>query len=121
MHSDVFQDLIGYTSEYKSEYKYHDCSSSSSGKDGPAPTHGDGKPVLVVRNLPERKSISICAQLAPAFDYLESRVTGTCEHQYDCTMMYAVRAFDPNFAAAHVDVAFFGVSYSQNPVVPVPS
>ena len=38
-----------------------------SGKDGPAPTHGDGKPVLVVRNLPERKSI--CAQLAPAFDY----------------------------------------------------
>ena len=92
-----------------------------SGKDGPAPTHGDGKPVLVVRNLPERKSISICAQLAPAFDYLESRVTGTCEHQYDCTMMYAVRAFDPNFAAAHVDVAFFGVSYSQNPVVPVPS
>lgn len=78
------------------------------GKDGPAPTEGDGKPSLVVRHLPERKKI--CDALAPGFAYLEARITGTCDPQYDCSEVYkvyhAVRAFDPNFAANHVDETF---------------
>ena len=69
---------------------------------------GDGKPVLVVRNLPERAKI--CDQLTPGFDYLENRITGTCDAQYSLVDMYAicqkVRAFDPNYASAHVDAAF---------------
>ena len=79
-----------------------------SGKDGPAPAAGDGKPVLVVRGLPERDAVF--DKLTPGFDYLEARITGTCEAQYSCVAMYAicdkVRAFDPNFATAHVDTAF---------------
>ena len=79
-----------------------------SGKDGPAPTGADGKPVLLVRHLQERKDI--CAAIWPAFEYLENRITGNCESPYDCTTMYSIfrviRAFDPNFAHAHVDTAF---------------
>ena len=77
-------------------------------QDGPNPAQGDGKPILVVRDLPERKAI--CDSLAKAFDYLEGRITGTCDPQYDCSTMYeicrVVRAFDPNFADIHVNVAF---------------
>ena len=79
-----------------------------SGKDGAAPSTGDGKPVLIVRDLQERADI--CNKLTPGFDYLESRVTGTCEAPYSCANMYAVcdvvRAFDPNFAAVYVDAAY---------------
>jgi len=64
--------------------------------------------VLVVRDLPERDAI--CDALAPGFDYLEKRITGTCEAQYSLVNMYALcrvaRAFDPNFAKDHLDAAF---------------
>ena len=79
-----------------------------SGKDGPAPANGDGKPVLVVRHLPERQAI--CDTLAPGFAYLEARLTGTCNVQYSCVAMYeicrVVRAFDPNFASGNLSPAF---------------
>ena len=79
-----------------------------SGKDGPAPANGDGKPVLFVRNLPERKAI--CDALAPGFAYLEARISGTCERQYSCVAMYEIcrlaRAFDPNWASEHLDPGF---------------
>mmetsp|Transcript_8882 Transcript_8882/g.28070 ORF Transcript_8882/g.28070 Transcript_8882/m.28070 type:complete len:292 (+) Transcript_8882:74-949(+) len=79
-----------------------------SGRDGPAPAAGDGRPVLVVRDLPERAKV--CDQLTPGFDYLEARITGTCDAQYSCATMHdicdKVRAFDPNFASAHVNDYF---------------
>ena len=76
-----------------------------SGKVGPAPADGkDGKPVLVLRGLPERDAI--CDALAPGFSYLEDRLTGRCDAPYSCVDMYEicrlVQAFDPNFAAAHM-------------------
>ena len=76
-----------------------------SGKVGPAPADGkDGKPVLVVRGLPERDAI--CDALAHGFSYLEDRLTGRCDAPYSCVDMYEicrlVQAFDPNFAAAHM-------------------
>ena len=88
-------------------------------KDGPPPSNGDGKPVIVIRNLPERHAI--CDSLAKAFDYLEDRLTGNCEPQYDCTTMYEicriVRAFDPNFALQHVDAAFVDSMAVLKPLV----
>jgi hypothetical protein len=85
-----------------------------SGSDGPAPAGGDGKPTLVVRNLPERTRM--CQSLVPCFNYLEARLTGItvgaseCQDQYSCVKMYeicrVIRAFNPNFAAVHVDAAF---------------
>ena len=87
-----------------------------SGSVGPAPAAGDCKPVLIVRDLPERSRI--CQALTPCFDYLEARLTGTavgesdCQQYYSCVKMYeichVVRAFkfNPNFADAHVDAAF---------------
>ena len=79
-----------------------------SGKVGPAPTGGaDGKPVLVVRHLPERKAI--CDALAPGFDYLEARITGTCQENYSLVDMYelcrVVRIFDPSYAGAYASPA----------------
>ena len=75
---------------------------------GAVPNGTDGKAVLIVRNLPERNTI--CDALMPGFDYLEKRITGTCESQYSLVDMYelcrVVRAFDPTFAATHVDSAF---------------
>ena len=66
------------------------------------------KPVLIVRDLPERKVI--CDGLAPGFNYLEERITGTCSSQYSCVDMYEMcrvaRAFDPNFGSAYLDAAF---------------
>jgi hypothetical protein len=79
-----------------------------SGKDGPHPQGKDGKPVLVVRGRPERNRIYDA--LVPGFEYLEARITGTCDAQYSCVNMYELcryaRAFNPNFAAAHVTPAF---------------
>lgn len=79
-----------------------------SGKYGPVPNGTDGKPVLIVRDLPERKAI--CDALTPGFNYLEARIMGTCDAQYSCVEMYelcrVVRAFDPNFASAHVTANF---------------
>ena len=63
----------------------------------------------------------ICDALAPVFDYLESRITGTCEPQYNCADMYeicrVVRAFNPNFADVHVDPAFVDAMAAIKPLV----
>ena len=65
------------------------------------------KPMLVVRDLRERKGI--CDGLVPGFEYLEARITGTCNAQYSLVAMYELcelaRVFDPNFAAAHANPA----------------
>lgn len=90
------------------------------GKDGPAPDAGDGKPKLVVRDLPERKSI--CDAISPAFNYLESRLSGPplCDAQYDCSNMYeicnVIRAFDPNYADAHVNTMFIDRMHVITPI-----
>ena len=38
-----------------------------------------------------------------AFDYLENRLTGQCQAQFDCTHSYAIcrvlRLFDPSYVA----------------------
>ena len=90
-----------------------------SGKDGPAPANGDGKPMLIVRGQSERNRI--CDALTPVFDYLESRITGTCDAQYSCVDMYeicrVVRAFNPNFADVHVDAAFIDAMAAIKPLV----
>lgn len=44
------------------------------------------RPLLVVNNAGERNDI--IRQLTPAFDYLESRITGTCDTQYSCQRMH---------------------------------
>lgn len=79
-----------------------------SAKYGPVPAGADDKPVLIVRDLPERKAI--CKALEAGFNYLEARITGTCDGQYSCVEMYEmcslVRAFDPNFACTHVAPPF---------------
>ena len=79
-----------------------------SGKDGPGPAQGDGKPVLVVRGVKERDAMYDA--LKPGFDYLEARITGTCAQQYSLVGMYEtcrlVRIFDPNFASQHLDSAY---------------
>lgn len=47
------------------------------------------RPLLLVRDSPERKDI--IAGLSPAFEYLDSRILGTCDTaQYSCEHMYAV-------------------------------
>jgi hypothetical protein len=62
------------------------------------------RPLLVVKDCSER--VEIIKGLTPAFDYLEDRINGTCEHQYSCQTMYEVckivRAFDPAYAAKHL-------------------
>jgi len=54
--------------------------------------------------------LAICDRLVPGFEYLEARITGTCDAQYSLVSMYElcdlVRVFDPNFAAAHANPAF---------------
>ena len=61
----------------------------------------------MTRDMPERKAI--CDGLVPGFDYLEARITGTCDAQYSLVGMYElcdlVRVFDPNFATAHANPA----------------
>ena len=78
-----------------------------SGKSGPVPNGQDGKPMLIVRGLPERQSI--IDALSPGFDYLEDRLTGNCDDHYSLVAMYEVcdlvRVFDPNFAAQHATSA----------------
>ena len=51
-----------------------------SGKCGPAPAHGDGKPSIILRDMPQRKAI--IDALNPGFVYLEERLQGTCHAQY---------------------------------------
>ena len=89
-----------------------------SGRDGPAPANTDGKPVLVVRHLQMRNDIYDA--LVPGFDYLESRITGTCDAQYSCVAMYEVarvaRALNPNFAAGHLSPAFIDAMVAITPL-----
>eukprot|EP00966_Prymnesium_polylepis_P072737 1688902-Prymnesium_polylepis.1 len=80
-----------------------------SGRDGPAPPPGqDGKPVLIVRGMPNRDKIYDA--FVPGFNYLEDRLNGNCEANYSCAevmeLWRVVRAFNPNFAAQHLDSAF---------------
>lgn len=46
------------------------------------------RPLLVTSKLRER--LDIVAGITPAFDYLESRILGTCDAQYSCSHMYQV-------------------------------
>jgi len=43
--------------------------------------------------------------ILPAFDYLENRLTGQCQEQFDCTHSYAIcrvlRLFDPSYVSEH--------------------
>jgi len=45
----------------------------------------------------------IVERIAAAFDYLESRLTGTCQKQYDCSHSYEIcellKVFDPSFVS----------------------
>ena len=97
--------LIKYSDGHEEHYEEEEL---RSGKYGAVPSGQDGKPVLIVRDLPERKVI--CDGLAPGFNYLEERITGTCSSQYSCVDMYEMcrvaRAFDPNFGSAYLDAAF---------------
>ena len=97
--------LVKYADGHQEHYEEEEL---RSGKYGPVPSGEDGKPVLIVRNLPERTAI--CAALAPGFAYLEARITGTCDSQYSCMEMYEMcrvaRTFDPNYASAHITPAF---------------
>ena len=73
---------------------------------------------MIVRDLPERSAI--CKALIPGFDYLETRLTGTCDAQYSCVKMLEicrlVRAFDPNFAHSHLDPAYVDSMHSITPL-----
>ena len=98
--------LIKYADGHEEHFEEEEL---RSGKYGAVPAGQDGKPVLIVRNLAERKSI--CDALAPGFNYLEARITGQgCAAQYSLVDMYALcraaRAFDPSFAKDHVNAAF---------------
>jgi hypothetical protein len=79
-----------------------------SAKHGPVNSGMDGKAVLLVRDLAERKAI--VDALNPGFQYLENRLTGNCETNYSLISMYELcnvaRAFDPTFAAVNVDASF---------------
>jgi hypothetical protein len=59
------------------------------------------RPLLVISTKPERTAI--IEGIHPAFQYIEDRITGNCDRQYDCSHMYnilrLVQAFDPSFAA----------------------
>ena len=98
--------LIEYDSDGHTEHFEEE--ELRSGKHGEVPNGQDGKPVTIVRHLAECDII--INGLLPGFKYLEDRITGTCESQYSLVNMYRlcqfVRAFDPSFAAAHVDTAF---------------
>ena len=109
---------VRYTSDGTEEH--FEVEELRSGKVGPAPTGGaDGKPVLVVRHLPERNAI--CDALAPGFDYLEDRITGNCQQNYSLVDMYelcrVVRIFDPNFASVHATPALVDALSAVKPLL----
>ena len=97
--------LVSYADNTEEHFEEEEL---RSGKDGPAPTGRDGKPVLIVRGL--QKHTDMYDAFVPGFDYLESRITGTCDAKYSCVEMYevarVVRAFNPNFAANQLNPAF---------------
>ena len=107
--------LVTYTDGHTEHFEEEEL---RSGKDGPTPRGQDGKPVLVIRDLAGFKEI--CDALVPGFDYLETRLMGTCQANYSCVEMYelcrVVRAFNPNFAAAHVDQSFVDAMHAITPL-----
>jgi hypothetical protein len=107
--------LVVYDDDTEEQFEEEEL---RSGKDGPAPTGQHGKPVLVVRHLQER--IKMYDAFVPGFNYLEARITGTCEKQYSCVEMYEVarlvRAFNPNFAKNHVNPAFVDAMAAITPL-----
>ncbi|KAL1525489.1 hypothetical protein AB1Y20_020345 [Prymnesium parvum] len=66
------------------------------------------RPLINVTDLPERKAVADI--LGKAFEYLESRLTGTCEDQYDASSVYEifrlVQVFDPQYATNHLTTAW---------------
>lgn len=66
------------------------------------------RPLVKVYGLPERKRIA--SALGQAFQYLEGRITGTCEDQYDASDFYKlcrlVQIFDPQIALKHLTAAW---------------
>ncbi|KAL3917705.1 MAG: hypothetical protein SGPRY_006299 [Prymnesium sp.] len=58
--------------------------------------------------------------LLPAFEYLESRIGGTCDEQYSCARMYDlcrfVRAFDPTYAAQYLTPDMVAELSKLNPI-----
>lgn len=66
------------------------------------------RPLINVTDLPERKAMADI--LGKAFEYLESRLTGTCEDQYDASSCYEifrlVQVFDPQYATNHLTTAW---------------
>ena len=61
------------------------------------------RPLIYTLDMPERKRMADA--LAKGFEYLETRITGTCGPIYDCSAMYnvcrLVQVFDPAFAVMH--------------------
>lgn len=73
----------------------------------------------------ERHTIgSMCqratSELPDAFDYLETRLTDTCEPRYHCAEMYntlkLARAFNPNYAATSLDMQGVGALIGIKPL-----
>lgn len=66
------------------------------------------RPLINVTQLPERQQLA--DRLSKAFDYLESRVTGSCDPQYDASHWYRIcgkiQVFNPQFAASHLNQAW---------------
>lgn len=57
------------------------------------------RPLIVVRNMTERKRI--IDGLNPAFEYLESRIAGSCDNsQYSCEHMHKVSVAPQSFTCA---------------------
>ena len=68
-----------------------------------AQSENEVRAVLDVRENQEWKDM--VAAVSDAFEYLETRLTGTCDAQYDCSKNYEVcrvaRLFDPMFASSN--------------------
>ena len=82
--------------------------SNCTGADGPGSEPDEVRAALDVRDLAEWKRLSL--EVKKGIDYLRNRLTGHCEANYDCTQMFEVfrlvQAFDPSFAAQHINEAW---------------
>ena len=68
----------------------------------------EAREAVDVRQLNEWKRLVL--QVKNGMGYLRNRLTGNCEANYDCSLMFqgfhVVQVFDPSFAAQHLDVAW---------------
>ena len=68
----------------------------------------EAREAVDVRPLAEWKRLS--QEVKNGITYLNNRLTGNCEANYDCTQIFEVyrlvQAFDPSFAAQHIDAAW---------------